>query len=180
MAYQAGLGRPGMEVVNWGGWPQLREFWVASLSPDLGLEFLGRMGRAALVTLAYAVVGTALSVGLGLVECGGRKVEGRTLGNLANAPLGNAVDTAAVFANKALIRAHQHDRTAPVLNHSTESEGNRLANRWASRSRSLKPGNPASWLLTPDSCRSITAPLQSGAHWRAKSQHLLMARIRLS
>ncbi len=66
-AYQAGLGRPGVELVNGGGWPQWREFWVASLSPDLSPEFVVLMGRAALVTLAYAGLGTALSVGLGLV-----------------------------------------------------------------------------------------------------------------
>ncbi|WP_017297945.1 PhnE/PtxC family ABC transporter permease [Nodosilinea nodulosa] len=65
-AWQAGLGRPGAELINLGGWPQLREFLAASLHPDLSPEFVARMGRAALVTLAYAVLGTALSVGLGL------------------------------------------------------------------------------------------------------------------
>ncbi|PSR17976.1 phosphate ABC transporter permease [filamentous cyanobacterium CCP3] len=66
-AYEAGLGRPGAELINWGGWPQLREFLAASLRPDLSPEFVALMGRAALVTLAYAVLGTALSIGLGLV-----------------------------------------------------------------------------------------------------------------
>ncbi|MEA5450605.1 ABC transporter permease subunit [Leptolyngbya sp. CCNP1308] len=66
-AYQAGLGRPGVDLINLGGWPQLREFLVASLRPDLSPEFVALMGRAALVTLAYAVLGTALSVGLGIV-----------------------------------------------------------------------------------------------------------------
>ncbi|MBE9107812.1 ABC transporter permease subunit [Nodosilinea sp. LEGE 07298] len=66
-AYQAGLGRPGAELINWGGWPQLREFLVASLRPDLSPEFVALMGRAALVTLAYAVLGTVCSIGLGLV-----------------------------------------------------------------------------------------------------------------
>ncbi|MBW4485418.1 MAG: ABC transporter permease subunit [Tildeniella torsiva UHER 1998/13D] len=66
-AYQAGLGRPGAELINLGGWPQLREFLAASLRPDLSPEFVTLMGRAALVTLAYAVLGTALSVGLGMV-----------------------------------------------------------------------------------------------------------------
>ncbi|MBE9155689.1 ABC transporter permease subunit [Nodosilinea sp. LEGE 06152] len=65
-AYQAGLGRPGAELINWGGWPQLREFLAASLRPDLSPEFVALMGRAALVTLAYAVLGTAFSIGLGL------------------------------------------------------------------------------------------------------------------
>ncbi|MBD1918502.1 MULTISPECIES: ABC transporter permease subunit [Cyanophyceae] len=66
-AYQAGLGRPGIDLINLGGWPQLREFLAASLRPDLSPEFVALMGRAALVTLAYAVLGTALSVGLGIV-----------------------------------------------------------------------------------------------------------------
>ncbi|HZG41073.1 MAG TPA: ABC transporter permease subunit [Nodosilinea sp.] len=66
-AYQAGLGRPGVDLINLGGWPQLREFLVASLRPDLSPEFVALMGRAALVTLAYAVLGTALSIGLGIV-----------------------------------------------------------------------------------------------------------------
>ncbi|MGG6239552.1 PhnE/PtxC family ABC transporter permease [Nodosilinea sp. AN01ver1] len=66
-AYQAGLGRPGAELINWGGWPQLQEFLAASLRPDLSPEFVSLMGRAALVTLAYAVLGTACSIGLGLV-----------------------------------------------------------------------------------------------------------------
>jgi phosphonate transport system permease protein len=66
-SWQAGLGRPGVDLINLGGWPQWREFWVASLHPDLTLEFVALIGRAALVTLAYAVLGTALSVGLGLV-----------------------------------------------------------------------------------------------------------------
>jgi phosphonate transport system permease protein len=65
--YQAGLGRPGVALINWGGWPQLREFLTASLHPDLSPDFVWLMGRAALVTLAYAVLGTTLSIGLGLV-----------------------------------------------------------------------------------------------------------------
>ncbi len=65
-AYQAGLGRPGVDLINLGGWPQLREFLGAALHPDLSAEFVALMGRAALVTLAYAVLGTALSVALGL------------------------------------------------------------------------------------------------------------------
>ncbi|MBD1876136.1 ABC transporter permease subunit [Nodosilinea sp. FACHB-131] len=66
-AYQAGLGRPGIDLINLGGWPQLQEFLTASLQPDLSPEFVVLMGRAALVTLAYAVLGTTLSVGLGMV-----------------------------------------------------------------------------------------------------------------
>lgn len=66
-AYQAGLGQGTGEVINWGGWPQLKEFMGASLSPDLSPDFLAIIGRATLVTLAYAVVGTGLSIALGLI-----------------------------------------------------------------------------------------------------------------
>ncbi|MBE9140753.1 ABC transporter permease subunit, partial [Nodosilinea sp. LEGE 07088] len=65
--YQAGLGRPGVALINWAGWPQLREFLAASLHPDLSPGFVMLMGRAALVTLAYALLGTTLSIGLGMV-----------------------------------------------------------------------------------------------------------------
>lgn len=65
-AYSAGLGRSGVDLVNPGGWPQLREFLAASLSPDLSPTFLLVIGRAAGVTLAYAIVGTTLSLVLGL------------------------------------------------------------------------------------------------------------------
>ena len=64
-AYQAGIGRPGADIVNWGGLRQLGEFWTASLTPDLGFTFLNTIGRATLVTFAYAVCGTLLSISLG-------------------------------------------------------------------------------------------------------------------
>jgi phosphonate transport system permease protein len=66
-AYQAGIGRPGAELINLGGLPQLWQFIAASLTPDLSPEFLAIIGRATLVTLAYAILGSALSLGLGLV-----------------------------------------------------------------------------------------------------------------
>jgi phosphonate transport system permease protein len=66
-AYQAGLGRPDAELLNLGGGSQLWQFMAASLTPDLSGEFLAIIGRATLVTLAYAILGTALSIGLGLV-----------------------------------------------------------------------------------------------------------------
>ncbi|PZV19418.1 MAG: phosphate ABC transporter permease, partial [Leptolyngbya sp.] len=43
-AYQAGLGRPGVDLINLGGWPQLREFLAAALHPDLSAEFVALMG----------------------------------------------------------------------------------------------------------------------------------------
>lgn len=64
--WQAGLGRSA-PLINWGGIGQLQEFWWASLTPDVSGPFLGVMGRATLVTFAYAVCGTTLSVGLGFI-----------------------------------------------------------------------------------------------------------------
>ena len=66
-AYQAGIGRITGEMVNWGGLPQVSQFVAASLQPDLSSDFLRVMGRAAGVTLAYAIVGSGLSIALGLV-----------------------------------------------------------------------------------------------------------------
>jgi phosphonate transport system permease protein len=66
-AYQAGLGQWGRELVNWNGIPQVWQFVTASVSPDFSPEFLTVIARATLVTLAYAVVGTGLSVALGMV-----------------------------------------------------------------------------------------------------------------
>ena len=65
--HQAGIGSPGTEIVNWGGLNQFGKFWLASLTPELNGEFLGTIGRATVVTFAYAVCGTVLSLGLGLV-----------------------------------------------------------------------------------------------------------------
>lgn len=61
---QAGLfaGRP---IVNVGGWGQFTSFWQAALQPTLTSEFLLITLRATFVTLAYAVVGTFLSLLLG-------------------------------------------------------------------------------------------------------------------
>src|SRR5262249_55184240 len=55
----------GGELLNPGGWPIVWRFLRASLHPDV--EMLGLAGRATLVTLAYAVCGTALSVVIGAV-----------------------------------------------------------------------------------------------------------------
>ena len=66
-AHQAGMGRGGADIVNWGGIPQAWQFVAASVSPDLTPDFLSVIGRATLVTLAYAVLGTTLSIALGLV-----------------------------------------------------------------------------------------------------------------
>lgn len=60
-----GLGRS--EWVNWGGFPQFWRFFAAAAHPHLSGDFLQLTVRATLTTLAYAVCGTTLSVGLGLV-----------------------------------------------------------------------------------------------------------------
>ncbi|MEL7086247.1 MAG: ABC transporter permease subunit, partial [Cyanobacteria bacterium J06597_1] len=65
--YQAGIGQPGANIINWGGRRQLAEFWWAALSPELTPDFLRTIGQATVVTFAYAVCGTVLSVGLGFV-----------------------------------------------------------------------------------------------------------------
>ena len=65
--YQAGIGQSGANVINWGGRRQFAEFWLAAFSPELTPDFLRTIGQATVVTFAYAVCGTVLSVGLGFV-----------------------------------------------------------------------------------------------------------------
>lgn len=65
--YVAGVGRPGSLLFNPGGLSQVGQFLRAALSPDLSTAFLAVIGRASLVTLAYAVCGTALSLLVGAV-----------------------------------------------------------------------------------------------------------------
>jgi len=55
------------DLVNWSGFPLLWEFCRASLQPDFSLSFLQLTGRATLITLAYAICGTAFSLALGFV-----------------------------------------------------------------------------------------------------------------
>jgi phosphonate transport system permease protein len=63
--WTAGVGRN--ELVNPGGWTLLRSFWGAALDPELSAEFLGVTWRATLTTIAFAVLGTALAVAIGVV-----------------------------------------------------------------------------------------------------------------
>jgi phosphonate transport system permease protein len=63
--WSAGVGR--QELVNPGGWTLVGRFWRAALDPELSAEFLGVAWRASLTTIAFAVLGTALSVAIGLV-----------------------------------------------------------------------------------------------------------------
>ncbi len=64
-AWSAGVGRD--ELVNPGGWPLVGRFFAATLAPELSADFLGTTLRATLTTVAFAVLGTALSVAVGLV-----------------------------------------------------------------------------------------------------------------
>ena len=52
---------------NPSGWPQVRRFLAAAVRPELGGDFLALVWRESLVTLSYAVVGTALAMVLGLL-----------------------------------------------------------------------------------------------------------------
>jgi len=60
----AGVGRH--DVVKSQGAQQVKEFFAAALHPRLDREFLALTGRASLTTLAYAVLGTVLSLLIGL------------------------------------------------------------------------------------------------------------------
>lgn len=55
------------ELVNPGGWTLVAQFWSAAFRPELSAGFLADSGRAAVTTVAFAVLGTALSVLLGVV-----------------------------------------------------------------------------------------------------------------
>ncbi|MDQ6728064.1 MAG: ABC transporter permease subunit, partial [Actinomycetota bacterium] len=63
--WSAGVGR--RALVNPGGWTLVARFWRAVLHPDLSSGYLGVTWRATLTTVAFAVLGTALSVIAGLV-----------------------------------------------------------------------------------------------------------------
>lgn len=61
----SGIGRE--PVLNPPGWPSLRSFFAAALSPDLSADFLRRTLDATLVTIAFSLLGTVLAVLIGLV-----------------------------------------------------------------------------------------------------------------
>ncbi len=63
--WATGVGR--RDAVNPGGWTLFARFWRAALHPDLSSEFLQATTRATVTTVAFAVVGTALSVVIGVV-----------------------------------------------------------------------------------------------------------------
>ncbi|HEX8600134.1 MAG TPA: ABC transporter permease subunit [Chloroflexia bacterium] len=63
----AGAGVFEGEIVNEGGWRLVGQFVAAATRPDLGADILALAIPSTLVTLAYAVCGTALCVLIGLV-----------------------------------------------------------------------------------------------------------------
>lgn len=64
-AVAAGIGRG--QVIKSEGAGSLFDFFAAAVSPRLDAEFLALTGTAMLTTLAYAVLGTALSLVIGLI-----------------------------------------------------------------------------------------------------------------
>lgn len=63
--WDAGVGR--RPVLNPGGWPLVTKFLRAAAHPDLSGAYLGEIRRATVTTVAYAAIGTALSVVLGVI-----------------------------------------------------------------------------------------------------------------
>lgn len=63
--WDAGVGR--RAIVNPGGWELQRRFWAAAIHPELSSSFTSTIGRDALTTIAFAVLGTVLSVLIGFV-----------------------------------------------------------------------------------------------------------------
>ena len=63
----AGAGLLDGSALNPGGWRVASRFVRAALAPDLSAPYLAEVARAALVTLAYAVLGAGAAVVLGLL-----------------------------------------------------------------------------------------------------------------
>ena len=59
----SGLGTE--RVINWNGLPQIGEFLIAAVQPDLSAEFLRIIAANTITTLAFAVCGTVLSLIVG-------------------------------------------------------------------------------------------------------------------
>lgn len=57
----------GNDVFNSGGWPSFARFWTSVTNPELSGEFLRTTADATLTTAAYAVLGTVLSVAVGVM-----------------------------------------------------------------------------------------------------------------
>lgn len=61
---QAGVGE---EILNVMGWSSFVRFWTAAAAPELAVDFLRLTLEASVVTLSYAVLGTALALLIGIV-----------------------------------------------------------------------------------------------------------------
>lgn len=64
--WQAGVFDPDARLVNLRGLDQLRRFAAAALTPELAPDFLVLVWEATGITLAYAVLGTVLSLAIGI------------------------------------------------------------------------------------------------------------------
>ena len=53
-------------LINTRGWPQVQDFFVAAIHPELSRDFLALTVREAAVTLSFALLGTALALLIGL------------------------------------------------------------------------------------------------------------------
>lgn len=63
------VGRAGYDfpdLVHPGGWDEVSDFFAAAFSPELSGEFVHLAGREAAVTVSYALLGTVLSLLIGL------------------------------------------------------------------------------------------------------------------
>ncbi len=65
MLWASGLGR--RQLLNSGGWSFIRQFFAASIRPELSTSFLRDLGSETLTTVGFAVLGTLLAVVIGLV-----------------------------------------------------------------------------------------------------------------
>ncbi|MGI8810073.1 MAG: PhnE/PtxC family ABC transporter permease [Acidimicrobiales bacterium] len=63
--WSAGVGR--RALVNPGGWTLMSRFWNAAVHPELSGDFLRTTWSATWTTIAFAVLGTALSVVIGCI-----------------------------------------------------------------------------------------------------------------
>lgn len=66
-AWSAWRATTGRDVINPRGWPSFAEFWRAVLHPELDAEFLRLTAEATATTGSYALLGTVLSLAVGVV-----------------------------------------------------------------------------------------------------------------
>lgn len=92
----------GRDVFNGGGRSSFAEFWRSAIDPEVGAEFLRTTVDATLTTAGYAILGTVVSVGLGIVfgpivsERVWESPDARRVARLARAALGTVTRLAFV------------------------------------------------------------------------------------